>query len=728
MNTSIRGNASERRMKFLKYILLIAVGLLINLLFSKLAVTFELPLYLDNIGVMLTAALGGYIPGIIVAYLTNIINGISDPMTTYYAAISVLIAVFAAWCARHGWFKKALKIVAAILVFAAIGGILGSILTWMLYGFDFGSGVSAPLAHAVYDNLIPNVFTAQLLGDFLLDILDKAITVVIVLIILKILPVRLKDSLNRDFAGWRQRPLTKEEEAEVTGRRRGLKTLGAKITFIISAAMLVIAVVTTLISFSLFNNAAIEDQTSMGWGLLNVASELIDADRVDEFIREGSAASGYDETEAALDTLRRSSPDIEYVYVYQILEDGCHVVFDPDTEELPGADPGEVVPFDEAFSDYLPALLSGQEIEPVISNETYGWLLTLYKPLYDSSGKCVCYAAVDIAMDDIMVGQYSFLARVISLFLGFFILIIAIVLRAAKYSIIMPVDSMTVAAQRFAFNSEEIREGSVSYIKGLDIRTGDEIEDLYHAFTRTSEDMVQYVADVHEKTETISRMQNRLIEVMADMVESRDKYTGHHVRNTAAYAAIIMDEMRSEGLYADVLTDEYIEDVIHSAPLHDIGKIQVSDTILNKPGRLTDEEFDIMKSHTVEGSKIIAKAADAVSESGYLDEAERLAAYHHEKWNGTGYPYGISGEEIPLSARIMAVADVFDALVSKRSYKEGFPVDKALDIIREGIGTHFDPQVAQAFLNAEERVRAVAEEKEETTESETKREDDNEKK
>ena len=148
---------------------------------------------------------------------------------------------------------------------------------------------------------------------------------------------------------------------------------------------------------------------------------------------------------------------------------------------------------------------------------------------------------------------------------------------------------------------------------------------------------------------------------------------------------------------------------MNAAPLHDIGKIHVSDVILNKPARLTDEEFKEMQKHTTLGSKIIDRAIDMVPDSVYLKEAKNLSEYHHEKWNGKGYPYGISGEEIPLSARIMAVADVFDALVSRRSYKEPFSFEKAMDIIRTDAGTHFDPLVAEAFLGAEEEVRKVAE-------------------
>ena len=199
--------------------------------------------------------------------------------------------------------------------------------------------------------------------------------------------------------------------------------------------------------------------------------------------------------------------------------------------------------------------------------------------------------------------------------------------------------------------------------------------------------------------------------VIEQMVESRDQCTGDHVHKTAEYTRLIMDQMRKDGAYKDQLTDEFMADVVRSAPLHDIGKIHVPDAILNKPGKLSPEEFEQIKEHTTAGRDIIGKALDMVvadEASGYLHEAQNLAYCHHEKWNGTGYPQGLSGENIPLSARIMAVADVFDALISKRSYKDAFPFEKAMDIIREGVGTHFDPKVAEAFLRAESAVRKVA--------------------
>lgn len=148
-------------------------------------------------------------------------------------------------------------------------------------------------------------------------------------------------------------------------------------------------------------------------------------------------------------------------------------------------------------------------------------------------------------------------------------------------------------------------------------------------------------------------------------------------------------------------------DMIVAAPLHDIGKIHVSDIILNKPGRLTEEEFEIMKSYAAAGKELLLRAKQQLGESTYLNIAIDMAAYHHEWWNGTGYPDKITGQDIPLCARIMAVADVFDALVSKRCYKNAMPLEKAYNIIREESGTHFDPEVVEAFFASIDQIEMV---------------------
>ena len=696
----------HNRGKNMVILLLCAGGLLINILGVRIALGLKLPLFLDSIGCALSAALGGYIPGIIVGFFTNLINGINDYTTVYYGSLNALIAVSAAWFTRKGYFRKLSKLPIIVVVFALIGGGLGSVLTWMLYGFDFGTGISAPLAHRIFDSGAMNQFWAQFTADMLIDLADKTITVAIVALVLKLMP----DDVQRRFAayGWQGAPSTDGGNSGEHSVFRS-KSLTSKIIALMITAMLVTAAVVTTISYTVFREDSFQRKTAMADSLLSVARDSIDASRVDEYIERGEAAEGYLQTKRRLEQLMHSAADIEYIYVYQFREDGCMVVFDLDTEDMPGDAPGTLEPHDAETERLLPAFLAGEEIEPVTSNGEYGWLLTAYRPVVDSEGVCRCYVAVDMSLESVAIIGYQFLARIVSLFLGFIVVIMTLTFWLAEYNVIWPINQLAERTDRLAFDSEAARQESVDSLKRLDTRTGDEIESLYGAVVKTTDDMVRYIASIHEQSEKIGRLQNGLILVLADMVESRDQCTGDHVRKTAAYTGIIMRRMKEKGVYTDQLTDEFMRDVVNSAPLHDVGKIQVPDSILNKPGRLTDEEFDIMKRHTTAGRDIIASAMRAVSEddSGYLREAMTLAYSHHEKWNGTGYPLGLKGEEIPLAARVMAVADVFDALVSRRSYKEPFSFEKAMDIIREGAGSHFDPQVAAAFLESADEVRRV---------------------
>ena len=202
-------------------------------------------------------------------------------------------------------------------------------------------------------------------------------------------------------------------------------------------------------------------------------------------------------------------------------------------------------------------------------------------------------------------------------------------------------------------------------------------------------------------------MQEGLIITMADMVENRDSDTGAHIQKTAAYVKIIVEGLKKKGYYMEKLTPKFMSDVVRSAPLHDVGKINIPDEILNKPGKLTDEEYEIMKTHTTAGKKILEKAISTVEGGSYLKEARNMAAYHHERWDGKGYPEGLHGEVIPLAARIMSVADVFDALTSPRVYKPAFSLDKALSIIEEGRGTQFDPKCVEVFMEALPEVQVI---------------------
>ena len=707
MDANERVGMDGSHSKLLDAVGLCVICIALNVLGGQAATALKLPIYLDSMGTVLAAMLGGYIPGIAVGYITNLVNSVTDPSLVYYGIVNVVIAIGAAYFMQRGWFRKLPLTLLVALLFALVCALLSTVLMYFLNDGSMEASAGAPLAEFLYSNGMLGAFASQLAADLLIEFIDKMLVVLFSALIFHMLPDGLLERI--DFRPWQQKPLSASEMSSALGTKpRGI-SLRTKFVIIIGSVMTIVAMATTVISYSSFHRSLIDTEVTYAKGITTLMAEAIDADRIDVFLEEGENAPGYLTTEGKLAEIRDSFEDVQYTYVYKILDDGCHVVFDPDTADEPGSDPGTVIDFDESFEDYLPTLLAGGEIEPVISDETYGWLLTVYAPLKDKAGTTVCYVAADVSMAKVAQDEAVFLAQTIALFSAFFILVCGIVLWLARFNIILPINSISRAAQDFMLDSDSVSSKSAERIEKLDIRTGDELENLYDAVNQMTQDAVRYTAEAQEKNETIARMQSNLIMVMADLVEGRDKFTGDHVRNTATYTKIIMNQMRREGIYSESLTNEFISNVYQSAPLHDVGKIVVSDTILNKPGRFTDEEFEIMKRHTIAGKEILESAKGAVSESSYLDEAQNLAAYHHEKWNGTGYPYGLSGEDIPLSARIMAVADVFDALVSKRSYKEGFPIDKALSIIEEGIGTHFDPQVARAFLHAQDKARLVAE-------------------
>ena len=200
---------------------------------------------------------------------------------------------------------------------------------------------------------------------------------------------------------------------------------------------------------------------------------------------------------------------------------------------------------------------------------------------------------------------------------------------------------------------------------------------------------------IEEQTRHIRYIQTMTVMGMATMVESRDLSTGGHIKRSSMVVEVFAARLNSE---KEMFPKHLLEDVIRAAPMHDLGKIAVEDRVLRKQGKFTPEEYSEMKKHSAEGARIVKQILDGVEDAHFVGIAENVAHYHHEKWDGSGYPEGLSGESIPVEARIMALADVFDALVSKRCYKDAYSFDKAFSIIEESVGTHFDPTLGRVFL------------------------------
>lgn len=239
---------------------------------------------------------------------------------------------------------------------------------------------------------------------------------------------------------------------------------------------------------------------------------------------------------------------------------------------------------------------------------------------------------------------------------------------------------------------------TVSTIKNKGDYLGKSIE--IHDVTESVNHKERLEMAIKATREKLESIQRTIFGSFASLVEARSVETGGHIRRVSRYTEIIAKSLRKKGQYSDVLTDDYINMLSHSAPLHDVGKISISDTILLKPGKLTDTEFEEMKKHSALGAAIVQTTMSGLESEDYVDMAAEIAMYHHERWDGTGYPNGTKGEAIPLSARIVALADCYDAMTSKRCYKEAFAKQKAMEIIREESGTHFDPDIVEAFLDA----------------------------
>ncbi|MBO4449925.1 MAG: HD domain-containing protein [Clostridiales bacterium] len=684
---------------------LVVAGILLNLLCANLAKLFQLPFYFDCIGTIAAAITGGFLPGVLVGFFTNIISyginfyilGDKEDVTLFYCIVSVLIALVAAAFAQKKYFRIiSAKMIIPILAFVLLGGGLGSVISWGLFGDTLGEELASSLAGRIYMNVIHDAFWAQLYAGLIVDIPDKIISTVLAFVIYKFYPRKFKPVRDKiDLAAIAQRGFS----------------LSAKIILSVTLIFGLAATVVTTVSFSQFRRTIFESESEYAKDTAKYAASLIDGNMVDEYLRIKENADNYYIINKNLKLIWNSSDRIKFLYVYQFRSDGCHVVFDVATPDIPAQETGAVIPFEKSIEDKANDLIQGKEIDPVQSNDQYGWLVTAYAPIYDYAGRTKAYVGVDVSMPNISDVERTFTFKITTILMGFFITVLTLSVYLAKRYIVSPVNSLAKLAGDFAYNDNEARKDALESINAVEIKTGDEIEHLYKAMAKTTRDTVDYINETQRKNEAISTFQSGMISVMADLVESRDKSTGTHIKNTSAYVAIICDELIDEGLYSDVVDEDYKNNVVASAPMHDIGKIKISDAILNKPGRFTDDEFAIMKTHSAEGAKIIETVkktieSEALSEN-YLGEAENMAHYHHEKWNGQGYPCGLKGEEIPLSARIMAVADVFDALVAERVYKPGMPFDKAMSIIKESAGEHFDPIIVQAFVNAEDKIRAV---------------------
>jgi len=303
--------------------------------------------------------------------------------------------------------------------------------------------------------------------------------------------------------------------------------------------------------------------------------------------------------------------------------------------------------------------------------------------------------------NDVFESNAGFGINILMLFVMFSAVIVTGLIAFLRHiTLTRPLNKLSKAAR-------EIKKGDLS-VRITPLRTDgkkDFVEVLFDDFnTMTGE--LAFVNNnlqelVNEKTAKVTKLQESILKTMANMVEYRDNLTGGHISRTQHTVSLLLEEIKKHGLFSEIVDNWDISLILQSTQLHDVGKIAINDNILKKPAHLTDEEFSEMKNHVIYGLRIIERIETESGESELLKYAKIFALTHHEKWNGTGYPNNLSGEKIPLHGRIMAVADVYDALISERPYKKAMTHEEAVKIIIDGKGTHFDPVLIDLFINIE---------------------------
>ena len=540
-----------------KLVLICFAGLVLNLIGSSIANHFNWSIYLDTSGTIFIAALGGYVPGITIGFFTNLIKAVFESSEMYYCSVSILIAIFTTHFARKGFFNSFGKI---ILLIPALTFTTG---TFDLLIEKFLNSTS------VLQSL--NQFQVSYADNFLNEFLDKSFSMLLAFALLKLTPQKIKSSFR--LAGQRQAPLSDEMKHVIDQQNYLSSSLRTKALLILLLSSLLVSFSIAVISYLLFKNAIIDDRIKTVDGIVTVVLSEINPNRVDDYINDGRQSGGYREIEERFYAIKNSNTNIKFIYVYKIAEDGCHVIFDLDTGTFDGDEHGEIIPFDAAASPYKDDLIAGRPIPPIISDDEYGYLLTLYKPLYDVNGKCQCYAAVDYSMEILPEYTRNFTIKLMILFLGCFVFISAVGLMFVKNNIVVPVNTLAYYARNISYDNKPARDKYIEQMRGLKIKTNDEIENLYSAWLRMTEHLLKYLENLQKAKAQVADMQVKIFEI--DEIAHKDSLTG--IRNKVAYdeASLRLNKKISAGTakFCIVMVDVNFLKKINDTYGHEHGNI-----------------------------------------------------------------------------------------------------------------------------------------------------------
>ena len=679
------------------------LGLEIGAFYLSRYVSFPI---LFHLGVFLLASATGMLPALVAIAIAAAVAYPVDHSSFYYMIVGLWIVIIGGVLEQFPKLKGPLKaVIFAVVSILGVASIDAGLHYFILRGGTYSS--FQPKWFVELWDLDGKVhpYFAFFLPALLFAAIDLSLTTVVSLIVRVFTP---RSVLALFYAV----PLEKKAQQQKEDRRVRF-SIRSKIGAFNAIVTLAIGVTVVGLTTSSYQREGIDSYSRLTQAYVLGANQLLEKGDA-EIMVSSPTSERYGTIKGRLDSFyENAGVEVAYIYAYQMIRDEsgapfCKTIYDCEPEVAYG----EVIPFDAYFLSFEQQLFDPadtQEIGPVIGSDEYGWLMTYYHPLLDSTGKKVAYICVDVDMTDVMANINAFAGQLSSLFA--FVLIAMFVVTTALISrfIVNPIKTLESRTSDFKATSPLEWEQSPAKAVQKAILSHDEIGNLYEAIVASEDSICSSFREIQDQQEKMLLMERNIIYTMSVMVEARDKNTGDHIRKTQFYASLIVNGCLARGLFPDTVTSEYARNLVLAAPLHDVGKIMISDVILNKPGKLTDEEFLLMRQHVAEGAKIIDMALQGVSGTTYLSIARDVALYHHEKYDGSGYLAGLKGEEIPLSARIMAIADVFDALVSKRSYKDPFPYEKAIGIMKEGRGTHFDPTLIDLFLSENIQIRVKEE-------------------
>lgn len=485
-------------------------GLLLNLILSNIVIFLGLPLYIDNVGSVIVAALGGAIPGMTVGFLSNLINSTADPISMYYAILTIFNALVAAWMSRKGYLRKISGCIVLACMMMLIGGACGSVMTWLLYGGGIG-GIAAPFANAFYANGMPE-FWAQFVADMCVDIPDKLLTVLPVYLFLHFYPKKLYNLFPNSFIY--------EQDYEQTVRMEDGKahsgkwtSVNVRITALIVISSIFVSGIAVVVAIRYYQEELKREYEAYVTSAATLISRTVDGDQVEGFLAQGSGARGYVQTKNQLIQIQESLTDLEYVYVYCIDEEGCHVVFDLDTEMLPGDAPGAVLPFDGSMTEYRDDLFAGGEVHGVVVYDEYGWLMTSLVPIVDAGGTVVAHAGADVSMERYIYDMLAFIIRMLSMLFGFSLFVSSIALWYARMRFTSPINELVDQTRKFNEVPPEKWLESDAWKNRSIIHTHDEIEELCETVYNTQKNISENVIKLQQidkesamKSEFYSRM------------------------------------------------------------------------------------------------------------------------------------------------------------------------------------------------------------------------------